>query len=197
MKKSLGAKTLATPAPVWVIGSYDKDGLPNIMTASWAGICCSTPPCLTVSLQKIRASYANILARKAYTVSVPAAQHAVAADFVGIVGGKDTNKFAAAGLTAVRSTKVDAPYVGEFPLVIECKLLQTVDLGLHVQFIGEIVDVLADEEVLGVGGMPDIKKIAPFVFNPGDRSYHAIGGSLGPAFKIGLELMKKGEKESI
>jgi flavin reductase (DIM6/NTAB) family NADH-FMN oxidoreductase RutF len=40
MKKSLGAKTLAEPAPAWVIGSYDAQGKPNIMTIAWGGICC-------------------------------------------------------------------------------------------------------------------------------------------------------------
>ena len=70
MKKSLGAKMVPT-APVWVVGSYDRNGKPNVMTAAWAGICCSKPPCLTVSLRKATYTYGNIMARKAYTVNMP------------------------------------------------------------------------------------------------------------------------------
>jgi flavin reductase (DIM6/NTAB) family NADH-FMN oxidoreductase RutF len=196
MKKSLGAKTLATPTPVWVVGSHGENGAPNAMTIAWGGICCSVPPCVAISLQKSRATYANILRRKAFTISIPSASRAAEADFFGIASGKDTDKFAAAGLTPVKSELVDAPYVQEFPLVLECKLLNTVEIGMHVRFIGEILNVLADESVLGENGMPDIEKVAPFVFNPGDRSYHAIGQSLGPAFSIGLKFMKKGAHES-
>ncbi len=71
MKQSVGAKTLATPTPVWLVGTYDAEGKPNIMTVAWGGICCSTPPCVTVSLRRATYSYAAIEARKAFTVSIP------------------------------------------------------------------------------------------------------------------------------
>jgi flavin reductase (DIM6/NTAB) family NADH-FMN oxidoreductase RutF len=66
--KSFGAKTLAFPAPVWVVGTYDQNGRPNVMTAAWAGICCSSPPCVSVSLRKATYSYGNIISRKAFTI---------------------------------------------------------------------------------------------------------------------------------
>jgi len=84
MKISLGAKTLAYPTPVWVVGSYDREGKPNIMTVAWGGICCSQPPCITVSLRKATYSYGNIMERKAYTVSIPSVRDMREADFVGI-----------------------------------------------------------------------------------------------------------------
>ena len=71
MKKSLGAKTLVYPTPVFVVGTYDANGKPNVMTASWGGICCSQPPCVAVSLRKATATYGNIVARKAFTISIP------------------------------------------------------------------------------------------------------------------------------
>ncbi|WP_371377981.1 flavin reductase family protein [Sporomusa aerivorans] len=190
MKKSIGAKTLAMPTPVWVVGSYGEDGKPNIMTAAWGGICCSEPPCVTVSLQKIRASYNNILARKAFTISIPSEAHVVESDYVGIVSGKTTDKFAGAGLTVVKSELVDAPYVQEFPLILECELVQTVDLGLHTQFIGKIIDVKADEKVLGDNGLPSLDKVSPVSFSPSDRAYYGVGTALGQAFSVGLQLKK-------
>lgn len=197
MKKSLGAATLAMPTPVWVVGSYNETGKPNIMTIAWGGICCSVPPCVAISLQKPRATYANILQHKAFTINIPAARQAAQADYAGLVSGRHADKFPDTGLTPVKSERVDAPYVQEFPLVLECRLVKTTELGTHVQFVGEILNVLADDSVLGVDGMPDIEKIAPFVFNPGDRSYHAIGQSLGPAFSIGLKFKKDRSHGSI
>ena len=185
MKKSMGAKTLVFPTPVWVVGTYDKEGKPNVMTVAWGGICCSKPPCVAVSLRKATYTYGNLMERKAFTVSVPSEVHCREADYIGIVSGKNVDKFAATGLTPVRSELVDAPYVKEFPLVLECKLIRTVEIGLHTQFIGEILDVKADETVLGEGGLPDIEKVKPIVYAPEIRSYHGIGGNLGNAYSLG------------
>lgn len=189
-KKSLGPGTLAYPTPVWVIGSYDSDNRPNVMTAAWAGICCGKPPCVTVSLQKPRYTYRNLLERQAYTVNIATEQFARQTDYFGIVSGKTTNKLADCGLTAVKSEKVDAPYIDEFPLVLECRVVQTVELGIHTQFVGEIVDVKADDSILGTGGMPDIEKLRPLIFGPQIRTYHGIGSFVGRAFSIGKEIKR-------
>ena len=124
MKRSLGAKTLIYPTPTWIVGSYDKQGKPNGMTAAWGGICCSDPPCVAVSLRKATYSYGSLVNRQAFTISVPSQSQVKVADYFGLVSGRDTDKFAATGLTPVRSDLVDAPYVAEFPLVLECKILQ-------------------------------------------------------------------------
>lgn len=188
MKKSFGAGTLAFPAPVWLVGAYDKDGKPNVMTIAWGGICCSTPPCMTVSLQRPRYTFDAIMERGGYTINVPSERHVKEADFAGIVSGRDVDKFAATGLTPVRAEFVDAPYVAEFPMVIECKLVKTIELGVHTQFIGEIMDVKVDDDCLGADGKPDMEKVRPIVFGPMARSYHGVGEFLGQAFSIGKEL---------
>ena len=179
MKKSIGAKTLVYPAPAFVIGTYDKDGRPNVMTAAWAGICCSKPPCVSVSLRKARYSYDNIVARKAFTVNVPSETY---------VKETDMDKFAASGLTPVKSDLVDAPFIKEFPFALECSLLHTIEIGVHVQFIGEIVDIKADEEVLNDKGVPDIDNVKPILFAPEMQAYYGVGNFLGKAFSIGKEI---------
>ena len=75
MKVSLGRKPLVYPTPVFVIGTYDKDSKPNVMTASWSGICCSDPPCIAVSLRKATYTYGNMMERKAFTVNVPSKKY--------------------------------------------------------------------------------------------------------------------------
>jgi flavin reductase (DIM6/NTAB) family NADH-FMN oxidoreductase RutF len=187
MKKSLGANTIVPTTPVWVVGTYDKEGKPNVMTAAWGGVCCSKPPCIYVSLRKATYTYSNIMERKAFTVSIPSETYTKEADYFGITTGKKVDKFLATGLTPVKSDLVDAPYVKEFPLVIECKIIKIVEIGLHTQFIGEIVDVKADSSVLKEN-LPDIEKVKPIIWNPAGMTYHKIGKSTGQAFSIGKEL---------
>ena len=180
MKRSIGAKTLIDPTPTWIVGSYHKQGKPNGMTAAWGGICCSDPPCVAISLRKATYSHGNLVERKAFTVSVPSQSQVKEADYFGLVSGRETDKFAATGLTSVRSDLVDAPYVDECPLVLECKVLHVHELGLDTQFVGQIVDVKAAESVLDAAGMPDILKILPIIFSPGNRLYYGVGGFAGP-----------------
>ena len=111
MKKSLGAKTLLYPTPVLVVGTYDKAGTPNAAVVAWGGICCSTPPCVAISLRKATYSYGNIVERKAFTISIPSESHARDADYFGMASGRNGNKFVATGLTPIKSELVDAPYV--------------------------------------------------------------------------------------
>ncbi len=188
MKKSLGPRTLAFPTPVWIIGTYDAQDKPNAMTAAWAGICCSKPPCVTVSLRKATYTYGNLMERRAFTVSIPGEEHVREADYLGMASGREIHKFDHAGLTPMSSTVVDAPYVGEFPLILECKVIHTYEIGLHTQFIGEILDVKADEAVLGDKGLPDITKVRPIIFGPEIRTYHGVGKYLGQAFAIGKDV---------
>lgn len=188
MKKSLGAKTLAFPAPAWAVGTYDKDGKPNAMLAAWAGLCCSKPPCVAVSLRAATYSHSAIVARKAFTVNMPSEKFVKQADYLGIATGRNADKFAAAGLTAEPSELVDAPIIKEFPLILECKLVHTIELGLHTQFVGEILDVKVDEKALNEMGELDTDKLRPVIFGPGSRKYYGIGEFLGKAFSIGKDI---------
>ena len=182
MKKSLGAKTMVPTTPVWVVGTYDTNGKPNVMTAAWGGVCCSKPPCIYVSLRKATHTYGSIVERKSFTVSIPSKAYMKEADYFGIASGKTVDKFSVTGLTPVRSDLVDAPYVKEFPLVIECKVIQIVEIGLHTEFIGEIMDVKADSSVLNEEKLPDIKKVKPILWIPAEGTYRGIGKRIGQAF---------------
>ena len=110
MKKDIASQTLLFPTPVLVVGTYDAAGKPNAMTAAWGGICCSKPPCVTVSLRKATYTYDSLVKNKAYTLNVPGKGQMVEADYFGIASGRNEDKLAAASLTPVRSTFVNAPY---------------------------------------------------------------------------------------
>ena len=191
MKKSLGAKTLLYPTPVLAIGSYHADGRPNVMPAAWGGIACSKPPCVSVSLRAATATHGNIVARKAFTISLPSREQAAAADYFGLVSGRDVDKFAATALTPAKAEFVDAPYVAEFPLVVECAVVQVHELGLHTQFIGEVKDVKIDESCLDGDGHIDADKLDPVALALEAGGYFALGALIGPAFTIGKVFVTK------
>ncbi|EGW40593.1 flavin reductase family protein [Desulfosporosinus sp. OT] len=188
MKKSLGAKTLVYPTPVFVICTYDNEGNPNAMTAAWGGICCSSPPCIAVSLRKATYTYGNLMEKKAFTINIPSENYVREADYFGMVSGKKEDKFAKTGLTPVKSELVDAPYISEFPINIECKVLHVIEIGLHTQFIGEVMDAKIDETIQEKGDQPIIEQIKPLIFAPESRNYYAIGKQIAQGFSIGTEI---------
>ena len=184
MKKSLGASSRMIPTPVWVVGTYDKDSRPNAATIAWGGVCCSDPPCLNVSLRAATMTHGNLVARGAFTVSVPSVEQVAEVDYLGIASGRDVNKLKTLELTAVRSELVDAPLVAEFPLVAECRLTKTVELGLHTLFVGEILDIKAEESLLENDSVR-LERARPFIFDPYHGQYREVGEVVGQAFSIG------------
>ncbi len=187
MKKSFGAKTLVFATPVWVIGTYDKGNRPNAATVAWGGVCSSKPPSVAISLRKSRYTYENVTERQAFTVNVPSAAQVKIADYCGIASGRKEDKFARAGITAMKSELVDAPYIKEFPMVLECKLIQAIEVGIHTHFIGEVLDAQVDENMLDANGLPDIFKINPFIYGPEIQGYYGLGAYLGRAFSVGKD----------
>jgi len=190
MKRSIGARTLMYPTPVMIVGTYDAEGKPNAMAVAWGGICCSSPPCVAISLRKATYTYECLMEKKEFTVSIPSEDYASEADYFGLASGRDTNKFEDTGLTPERAENVDAPFVKEFPVSIECKVIGIHELGLHTQFIGEIFDVKVEDDCL-IDGMPDTEKVRPFIYCPGNSSYYRTGDFLMKAFTSGKKFKKK------
>lgn len=193
---SLGPRPYAVPTPLWIIGTYDREGNPDAMAAAWAGIANSEPPCVVVGVRSSRQTYENILENRCFTINVPKTSLAPQADYFGIESGREEKgKFEKAGLTAGRAGKINAPYVKEFPLHLECRLADRMTMGSHVVIIGQILDVVADESVLDEQGRPDIKKIDPVIFAPVMQQYFGVGENIGKAFEIGKGFKGKKDQE--
>lgn len=188
MKRSLGPKTIAFPLPAYLIGSYDENLSPNIMTAAWGGILCSDPPLLGFSARPTRLTHDGVLKHKAFTVNFPSAKMAVATDFAGLASGRQVNKFALSGLTPVKSPLVDAPYIAEAPVITELRLFRYVELGTHTLFVGQIMDVKCEEGLLNEDGSLDITKVDPLIYS--GSAYYRVGDFIGQAFNIGKRLVR-------
>ena len=173
------------PMPVYIIGTYGADGTPNAMNAAWGGISEDTEISICVSAG--HKTTKNILERKAFTVSMATADHVAACDYVGIVSGnKEPDKFVKAGYHATKSEFVDAPLIDELPMALECRLISYDPESCRL--VGEIVNVSADESVLGENGKVDAAKLRPITYDPMNHHYLVLGEKAGQAFHDGLSL---------
>ena len=173
------------PMPVYIIGTYGADGTPNAMNAAWGGI--SEDKEISICISADHKTTENILARKAFTVSIATAKYMAACDYVGIVSGnKEPDKFAKAGFHATASEFVDAPLIDELPMALECKLISYDSESCRL--VGEIVNVSADESILGGNGKVDVQKLQPITYDPMNHHYLVLGEKVGNAFQDGLTL---------
>ena len=185
MRKNFGAKTLCYPMPVFIIATYNADGTPNAMNAAWGGI--SEEKEISICVDSSHRTAENLVARGAFTVSRATAQHMAACDYVGIVSGsKEPAKFAKAGFHATKSEFVDAPLIDELPMALECKVISYDSESCRL--VGEIVNVCADEAVLGEDGKVDVKKLQPITYDSIHHQYLVLGEPVGQAFQAGLAL---------
>lgn len=191
MKKDLGSKDMVFPTPVFIVGTYNAEGVPNAMNVAWGGICGSNPPSVAIAIRKSRCTYDNINEKMAFTVNIPSEKHVAESDYFGMASGKNGNKLEQAGLTTIKSKILDAPIIQEFPFALECKVINQIENGQHIIVIGEILNVTVDEDCLGMDGEPDIEKIAPMLYNPAKVNYYGIGSKIEEAFSVGKKFMKK------
>lgn len=188
MKKDLGILQAVYPMPVLMIATYDENGKVDVMNAAWGNICASDKIALFIS--EPHKTTKNIRKAKAFTVSIADQAHMDVADFFGIASGNDMeDKFERTGYTAVKSDKVNAPVIDEFPLVMECELAEIVETDHLHAVVGKIVNVAADETVLDENGKVDPVKLNAIAFDNFQSGYYAMGDKAGQAWSAGKGLM--------
>jgi Conserved protein/domain typically associated with flavoprotein oxygenases, DIM6/NTAB family len=189
MKKSLGVEPYLFPMPVLMISTYNDDDSVNVMNMAWGGICGENLVALNIT--ETHKTAQNIKKRGAFTLSIADTDHLEEADFFGIASGnKMPDKFEKSGLHAVKSDVVDAPIVEEFPITLECQVVDIQNDKNGFRVIGEILNVLADEKVLDEKGNVDPTKLNAFVFDQFQSGYYAIGEKVGQAWDSGTKFMK-------
>lgn len=186
MKKDLKNKDGIFPMPVLMVATYNDDDTVNVMNAAWGTMIDSSV--VGLNLTETHKTVKNIKKRGAFTVSIADAKHMVEADYFGIASGnKVENKLEKSGLTAVKSNKVDAPIINEFPICLECKFIEFQDSTYGIGVVGEVVNVCAEEDVL-VNGKVDIDKVEAIAYDPYTYGYYKVSTRVGNAFKEGLKI---------
>lgn len=177
MKVKKRPYTALFPCPVVLVTCVDSIGDPNIITLAWAGTVCSEPPMIGLGIRPTRYSHKLIKDGEEFVVNIPPTKILKETDYCGVTSGKDINKFSETKLTPEKADNVKAPLIRECPVNMECILKDTIQLGAHDLFLGEIVQVHLDQDVLNEKGQIDFAKADPFVFNVGE--YWNLNKKLG------------------
>lgn len=184
MRKNFGSKSWLYPMPVLIVAAYDEQGIPNAMNAAWGGM--FTDEHIGICISEGHKTTKNILATKAFTVSMATVEQLAACDYVGIVSGnREPDKFSKAGFTALRSEAVNAPIIEQLPMTLECEMVSYNKESNHL--VGRIVNVSADEKIL-TDGKIDLGKLRPITYDPINHHYIALGEVAGNAFSDGKKL---------
>lgn len=171
---------LLYPTPVVLATSVDENGKPNVCTLAAAGILSGVPPQVSISIMPTRYSHALISKTKEYVLNIPTADIVKETDYCGIVSGRTVDKFKKTGLTSVNSKKVRPPAISECPVSLECRVKDILRLGSHDVFVGEVVNINVNEDVLNQAKrIVDYGKLKPITWNPITGEYHSLGKSLG------------------
>ena len=177
---------LGIPAPVLLIGTYDKDGKADVMTAAYGGICGGDPHCIMIAIRKVRCTYENIMETGDFTVNFPSSAQVTETDYFGMVSGHKADKLAVSGVKARRSKSVNAPLLPDCPVIYECKLVNNIDMGGHAMLIGEIRGAVQKD--------PQTKTIKDYdvmVYDLVNDIYYGIGNMVGHGFQEGREILNK------
>ncbi len=168
------------PTPVVLVTCLDQAGQPNVMTVSWVGTAASTPPCLAIGVRPHRYSHAAIEERGEFVVNIPSQELLSAVDYCGRMSRHRTSdKFAEAGLTPAPASQVAAPLIAECPVNIECKVVHSLDLDSHTLFVGQVLAVHVDEELLDERGFIDYAQAQGIAYQ--GNEYWSLGEPLATA----------------
>ncbi|MGP1587371.1 MAG: flavin reductase family protein [Treponemataceae bacterium] len=185
MKKNFGLKTVLYPMPVFIIGTYDENGIPNAMNAAWGGIADTEQ--INICLSAEHKTVKNFLKTGAFTVSMADVEHIAECDYLGMVSANDyPNKIEKIGFHAVKSEFVNAPVFDELKFVLECKVISYDEKTCRL--LGSIENVSVDDSVLTPEGKIDVLKLNPITYDSINHKYIALGKIVGNAFSDGKQI---------
>lgn len=190
MKKDIGKIPAIFPMPVLMIGTYDENGKVDVMNAAWGQVCDNDR--IILSLTESHKTVKNIKLNKAFTVALADRDHVEVADYFGIVSGNNAeDKFERTGYHAVKSDKVNAPIIEEFPIVMECELAEIIDTESIYGIVGKILNTKVDESALSENGKVDVRKLDALMFDQFQSGYYTVGEKVATAWNAGLDLAKR------
>lgn len=190
--------TMLYPLPPALISSGTVEK-PNMMTVAWTGIISSDPVMTYVSIRPSRYSHDIIKESGEFVINLPTWDMVTAVDYCGVKSGRDIDKFTEMKLTALASSKVQAPQIAEAPVSLECKVKSITNYGTHDMFLAEVVAVNVDDKYIDEKGALDLEKAGLVAFAHG--KYYTLGRNLGSfgfsVNKARLKQMQKAEKVEV
>lgn len=192
MKKiNIKPRAIMYPAPAVIVSAYDENGKADACTLAFATMCSHKPPCVMIAINTTakRKTLKDILETREFVLGFPSIDQIAEADYLGMFSGHDEDKLENISWTTKKGDNVNAPVINELKVSVECKVINVVvDVGSHTQITGEIVNILADEDVLDDNGRISMELVDPIVYDDVLYDYFEIGKKKSDAFKPGLTL---------
>ena len=146
---------IVSPAVVISVGDWDQA---NLITLAWVARVVSEPPIMSISIRPSRHSFSLIEKLGEFVINVPSKENIQNVDFCGTRTGKKVNKWEELNLTKEKGLKVNVPLIKEFPINIECKVIDKIKHGTHSIYLGEVLAVNVDERLLKEGKLDPLKQ---------------------------------------
>ena len=185
-KTTFKGSAMLNPVPVVLIASKNARGLCNVFTVAWTGTSCTNPPMISISIRKNRLSYEYINETKEFTLNIPSYSLVKETDFCGVKSGRDVDKIKEMNFTMKNSSNINAPYINECLISLECKVKQIIELGTHDLFISEVLSSHIDDSIIDKSGKIHFDKANLMCYCHGEyfpMSQNAIG-------KFGFSVVK-------
>lgn len=185
-KKELKLHAVVAPTQTVIASAYDRDGKADACTLAFYMVSSHIPPCVTIAINATaqRKTLQSILDRKAFAVGFPSCDQVREADYLGVESGYNADKLKNIGFTTTKARTVHAPIINELLLSLECELVHTVTVGSHMQLVGEVKNILNDQNKIL------LSKLQPIIYDGEGCAYSALGEKVSDAFKAGIELKK-------
>lgn len=180
--------TFEYPIPAALVSVGDMKNS-NLLTVAWTGIINSNPPMCYISVRKERHSYEIIKKNKEFVINLTTKKLVRATDWCGVRSGSKFDKFKEMKLNKEKAQFVNCPIIAESPVALECKVVETKDLGSHTMFIANILSIDVDEQYIDKNGAFDISKCNLIAYANG--GYYELGKKLGT---FGYSVRKKKKK---
>ena len=139
-KEFSGQKACIAPEGVFIIGTYDENGVPNAMNAAWGAQ--SDYGEITLFLAPHKTTD-NVKKTKAFTVAFATKDTVEIADYFGVETGRKINKIEKAGCHTHKSAHVNAPIIEEFPVTLECEMKSYDEGGSSLLFLALLAAMVA------------------------------------------------------
>ncbi len=160
MKKILDPmRNSLQPRPNIVVSCRSKEGKDNALAVAYAANCSYDPPMLIVGIVPSRYSYEMIKETKCFVVNIVTKDLKDKYSYIGTKSGRDTDKLKDLDIKTEEALEINAPILSEFPINIECEVVDSIKTGSHEMFVGKIKKIHADEKLLDDKGNICFSKI--------------------------------------
>jgi flavin reductase (DIM6/NTAB) family NADH-FMN oxidoreductase RutF len=173
------------PMPTVLVGA-NVVSKPNFEAIAACNKVSITPQLIMIASNKSHYTNVGIKENKTFSINIPSVDLLKATDYCGLVSGHKVDKSKI--FNVFYGDLKTAPMIKECAINIECTLYKLVELPKNDIFFGEVVSGYSEDKYL-TKGIPDLKKINPFIYTVLD-DYWCLGDYMDKAFSVGKNFKK-------